>query len=429
MRRSLLIKIRANLKKRRRSFTLIELLIVIALVAIIAAIVLYVLNPAELQRQARDSNRFSDSQTIDLGTSLLAVDVSNLFLGNASTTYISVPDPTAPVSGGNNCSGLTGLPTQPPGWTYRCAHPSKYRNVDGSGWLPINFTLASAGSSFGVLPIDPANTVSGNRFYTYVTNGKDYVFTILQESEKYVAKEKASQKDKGTDPTRIEIGRKLLLWAEATGLTAYWPFDEGKGVSGKNYSIDQGLIAEFENGVSWTNGKVGGGVRFDGINDMVTVGASQGYNEPNFGARSFSYGGWANIEAIGNTDHGIIYKGGGGSRGYRLNFWEGGNELYASVTDNSFMSVSASFIKNFLDGTWHHFFAVIDKQANLLKLFVDGEPLAQTNIPGGFSSLTNTGQPLRLGQNALFKGIQDETRIYDRALNETEIKQIYTAQK
>ncbi len=197
----------------------------------------------------------------------------------------------------------------------------------------------------------------------------------------------------------------------------------------KNASVDQVLVADLENGVTWTNGKVDRAVKFDGVDDIVTVGPASPTNEPNFGARSFSYGGWSNIEFIGSTDHNIIYKSGAPTRGYRLNFWEGGNELYASVTDNNSVTVTASFIKNFLDGSWHHFFVVVDKVDNLLKLFVDGGQVSQTNIPIGFSSVTNTGQPLRFGQNALLKGLIDEVRIYDRPLSGTEIEQIYSVTK
>ncbi|HEY4525527.1 MAG TPA: prepilin-type N-terminal cleavage/methylation domain-containing protein, partial [Candidatus Paceibacterota bacterium] len=44
----------------RKSFTLIELLIVIAIVAILSTVVIITLNPAELLRQSRDSVRLSD---------------------------------------------------------------------------------------------------------------------------------------------------------------------------------------------------------------------------------------------------------------------------------------------------------------------------------------------------------------------------------
>jgi len=52
---------KTNLKK---SFTLVELMIVIAILAILSAIVIFALNPAELFRKSRDSQRLTDINTL-----------------------------------------------------------------------------------------------------------------------------------------------------------------------------------------------------------------------------------------------------------------------------------------------------------------------------------------------------------------------------
>ncbi|KKU14411.1 MAG: hypothetical protein UX23_C0018G0001, partial [Parcubacteria group bacterium GW2011_GWB1_45_9] len=48
----------------KKGFTLIELLIVIGLLAILSTVAVLVINPAELLRQARDSQRVSDLGTV-----------------------------------------------------------------------------------------------------------------------------------------------------------------------------------------------------------------------------------------------------------------------------------------------------------------------------------------------------------------------------
>jgi prepilin-type N-terminal cleavage/methylation domain-containing protein len=48
----------------RKAFTLIELLVVIAIIAILAVVVVLTLNPAEILKQSRDSNRVSDMDTL-----------------------------------------------------------------------------------------------------------------------------------------------------------------------------------------------------------------------------------------------------------------------------------------------------------------------------------------------------------------------------
>ena len=63
-------------RKNRKGFTLIELLVVIAIIAVLAVVVVLTLNPAELLRQARDSNRLSDFATMKSAISLYATDVA-----------------------------------------------------------------------------------------------------------------------------------------------------------------------------------------------------------------------------------------------------------------------------------------------------------------------------------------------------------------
>ncbi len=54
-----------------QAFTLIELLVVIAIIAILSVVVVLSLNPAEMLRQSRDSNRVSDMDTLSHAISLI----------------------------------------------------------------------------------------------------------------------------------------------------------------------------------------------------------------------------------------------------------------------------------------------------------------------------------------------------------------------
>src|SRR3989338_8938662 len=109
----------------KNSFTLIELVIV--------------LNPAEMLKKGRDGTRMQDIASLDTTISLLETQVSNLDLGIAQTLYISIPDPSLSGSSTSTCSSL-GLPTLPSGYTYHCVSQDNLRNVDGTGWLPVDFT-------------------------------------------------------------------------------------------------------------------------------------------------------------------------------------------------------------------------------------------------------------------------------------------------
>jgi len=56
--------------------------------------------------------------------------------------------------------------------------------VDGTGWLPFNFTLINSGSPFFELPIDPIN--NGKYFYSFACDvGLNFEFNAVLESESY----------------------------------------------------------------------------------------------------------------------------------------------------------------------------------------------------------------------------------------------------
>ena len=171
------------------AFTLIELLVVIAIIAILAVVVVLTLNPAQLLMQSRDANRLSDATTIKNALSIYSEDVGGN-LGSSSVVYISIPDPAATSTAGDQCQGL-GLPSLPSG-TYQCASSSTFRNINGMGWIPVDFASTSIGSPISSLPVDPINTTSSGEFYTYETNGTQWETTMALESSKYKAIE-ASQ--------------------------------------------------------------------------------------------------------------------------------------------------------------------------------------------------------------------------------------------
>ena len=152
----------------RKGFTLIELLLVIAVIVALAITVFVALNPAQRLAEARDAKRVSDMSSFQDAMQLYQNDAAFAgqvpFLGTSGTIYISVPDPTATTTAGSNCAGLalTG--------SYHCAASSTYQMVNGTGWIPVNFTSVSS-TPFSQLPIDPVNTTSSGEYYEYATDG------------------------------------------------------------------------------------------------------------------------------------------------------------------------------------------------------------------------------------------------------------------
>jgi len=183
---------------KNKGFTLLELLIVIGILAISATVVTLVLHPAEQISQANDSRRLSELGTIDKALQI-AESQGISYLGSPNIVYVSLP------SNNSDCSGL-GLPSLSGGWIYHCSTQANYRKVNGSGWIPVNFSSLVTGAPFGVLPIDPVNTPESGFYYTYVVSGNGWEDTAILETTRY--QQQYAAKDAGQSNIAEEVGSK-----------------------------------------------------------------------------------------------------------------------------------------------------------------------------------------------------------------------------
>ena len=121
--------------KQNKSFTLIELLIVIGILAVLATTVLLVINPAQMVKQSRDANRITEINQINKALLLFqSFGGSSTNMGTHGTVYVSVPSDQA------DCSDLS-LPALGGGYVYACKPSTTYRNIDGTGWIPTPISL------------------------------------------------------------------------------------------------------------------------------------------------------------------------------------------------------------------------------------------------------------------------------------------------
>jgi predicted phage tail protein len=200
------------------------------------------------------------------------------------------------------------------------------------------------------------------------------------------------------------------------GLVAAYAFDEGSGTSLADGSgrLNTGTIGGTS-APTWTIGKRGAALQFDGLNDWVTV--------PDASSLDLTTG--MTLEAwiyptLVQDWHTVAFKEQSGDLVYGL---------YANDRDRSgpqgqvYTGGSAKLV----DGPsrlpvnqWSHLAATYN--GSTLTLYVNGVAVASTAVTGNI--LTSTGA-LRIGGNNVaaewFKGRIDDVRVYNRALTPAEL--------
>ena len=152
-----------NLKKLS-SFTLVELMIVLAILALLAGIVISTIKPGNILDNINDYKRVSDLNNITKSILYLnVIQLGLLNLGSATTIYVSLPDNTS-----TTCTSYS-LPSLHTGYGYLCKNSTDYRKNDGNGWIPVNFRESDNSNILSTLPIDPLNNLT--YYYTYFPGG------------------------------------------------------------------------------------------------------------------------------------------------------------------------------------------------------------------------------------------------------------------
>ena len=216
-----------------------------------------------------------------------------------------------------------------------------------------------------------------------------------------------------------EIGKDketAIGWAKPNPIAAY-SFDEGSG------SVAHDLIGAndgaFNNGTTWSSaGKFGSAVRFDGIDDLITIPAAANLNL----GRNFTIETWVKPDALTPYDYVLVKE-------------AGATATYALIPEGNHVAPKAEVAKNATEigtinstsqlplNTWSHL--ALTSSGEYLRLFVNGTQVA--SIPQS-SIYTGEGPTLIGGWDAMhFDGFVDEVRIYNRTLNNNEVSKDVTA--
>lgn len=203
------------------------------------------------------------------------------------------------------------------------------------------------------------------------------------------------------------------------GLVGYWSLNEGTGLIANDSSGNgnKGTTTP-STAPTWVAGKRGGALKFDGVDDKITLG--------NISAFNFSYtlpftlSAWVKPSALGSIG-GIITKYGttAGTRQYAMNIRSTGTiQCLREVVPFNVFSTTVLQIDR-----WYHVSCVYN--GSTMSLYINGQSDA---TPVSLGSVSPINENVNIGNSENgdnFSGSVDEARIYNRALSATEIANLY----
>ena len=199
--------------------------------------------------------------------------------------------------------------------------------------------------------------------------------------------------------------------ADDPNLVGWWELDEGEGQTAYDSAgSNDGTIY----GATWTTGKLGGALEFDGNGDYIEVNNPTSFE---FGTADHTMMMWMKRSGTGNNDK-VFSKTADAD-------WETkGKQFYVFTNDKlrweecdvgNVESVST------IDTNWHHIAVTFVNSDNNVSLYIDGL-LDNSSILETTSD--DASHVIKIGARATsyFNGTIDDVRIYDRALSEQEIQ-------
>jgi len=207
------------------------------------------------------------------------------------------------------------------------------------------------------------------------------------------------------------------------GLVGAWHFDEGEGTIAYDSSGNGNHGTIY--GATWTDGKFGKALSFDGSDDYVDCGNDASLDMDITG--SFTIEAWVKLNGL-TGDYQVIagrwYDGETADQSYGLQFRSNSSIPGVIVYD---ISETGCYSPEGIDfDQWYHIVGLYD--GSYLRVYVNN---TQKNSCSYSGNIANTNAPFTIGRwtksddKNPFYGTIDEVRIYNQALTPEEISDLY----
>ena len=216
-------------------------------------------------------------------------------------------------------------------------------------------------------------------------------------------------------PGMLAVAVLLTAPALAVGddLIGHWKLDEQAGGTAADSSgkTRNGQV----HGAAWTEGTIGGALKFDGQNDYLELGDLGEFE-------SITIAFWMKPEDVTKADRwqGLVSSDGWEEGVFHIPLRGRAVDVYLHAGESRRGRLSSSKLDA---GVWYHVAVVADTKQHAIQLFINGFEDDVDDISALSTKIKLTGQVVgRESNGRYFQGSIDDVRIYNRALAAQEIK-------
>lgn len=403
-----------KISKINSGFTLLEILLVVAAIAILAGIVIIAINPGKQLGVTRNATRESDVGVIVNAIYQYSVDNNGLFPANLDANLKMIGTDTS------NCNVACGSDSLSGGSSSTSTQTNSVSVADANSSAFALGTLAGTtyDSVNNLLKLTVAGTTGTYTSDIKNSNANTTVWSALSWTPnrpigKSLPNNGALESGYSFGNADMSSNGLLLHLNEASNATTF------SDTSGNNNAV----TCSGSSCPTAVIGKFSGAMSFNGTSNFLTVASAASVHPTKYG----TFAVWVKpnsaqlqyADILGN--HGV-----GGSNGYVIQQDVSNQNQYYFTYGNGASFQGITMIVTLIPNQWNHL--VFTKDDTVLKAYLNGSFVSQVAVSGDIVYAANHPILVGLGGPGLtrfFNGLIDEVAIYSRVLSVSEVLESY----